>query len=134
MEVSLLLTERFDFYLQYRTSRPSPYLNGIAHKWLYSHGGRKWETFYSPEAREVQRRFFDHFLKGEPNGWETTPRVRLAVRRSREVYDMRTATDWPLPEVTYVTLYLDAVTGTLTPELPANEGMVQYDPRGGSRD
>src|SRR6266487_1617230 len=60
--------------------------------------------------------------------------VRLAVRRSRDVCDVRTATDWPLPEVTYVTLYLDAVTGTLTPELPANEGVVQYDPRGGPRD
>ena len=60
-------------------------------KWLYTHGGRKWETFYAPEAREVQRRFFDHFLKGEPNGWEATPRVRLAVRRSREVCDVRTS-------------------------------------------
>ena len=105
-----------------------------AQKWLYTHGGRKWERFYAPEAREVQRRFFDHFLKGEPNGWETTPRVRLAVRRSREVCDMRATTDRPLTEVTYVTLYLDAVTGTLTAELPANEGMVQYDPRGGPRD
>jgi predicted acyl esterase len=53
-----------------------------AQKWLYTHGGRKWERFYASEMREVQRRFFDHFLKGEPNGWETTPRVRLAVRRS----------------------------------------------------
>jgi uncharacterized protein len=103
------------------------------HKWLYTHGGRKWETFYSPEAREMQRRFFDHFLKGEPNGWETTPRVRLAVRRSREVYDVCPETQWPLPEVRYVPLYLDAVTGTLVPELPANEGVAQYDPRGGSR-
>jgi len=105
-----------------------------AQKWLYTHGGRKWETFYSPEAREMQRRFFDHFLKGEPNGWETTPRVRLAVRRSREVYDVRPETEWPLPEVKYVPLYLDAVTGTLVPELPANEGVAQYDPRGDSRD
>jgi uncharacterized protein len=50
------------------------------------------------------------------------------------VYDIRTTTDWPLPEVTYVMLYLDAVTGRLTPELPANEGVVQYDPQGGTRD
>src|SRR5229473_7863680 len=82
-----------------------------AQKWLYTHGGRKWERFYAPEARDVQRRFFDHFLTGEPNRWEATPRVRLAVRRSREVCDMRTTTDWPLPEVTYVTLSLDDVTG-----------------------
>jgi uncharacterized protein len=30
-------------------------------KWLYTHGGRKWETFYGEEARGVQRRFLDHF-------------------------------------------------------------------------
>jgi hypothetical protein len=48
--------------------------------------------------------------------------------------DIRTTTDWPLPGVTYVTLYLDAVTGTLTAELLANEGVVQYNPRGGPRD
>src|SRR5260370_24544636 len=104
-----------------------------AQKWLYTHGGRKWETFYAPEVREVQRRFFDHFLKGEPNGWERTPRVRLAVRRSREVSDVRAATEWPLPDGTYETLYPDAVTGTLRPELPATPGVVQYDPRGGAR-
>src|SRR6266702_4652243 len=64
-----------------------------AQKWLYTHGGRKWERFYAPEARDVQRRFFDHFLKGEPNGWEATPRIRLAVRRARDVCDIRTTTD-----------------------------------------
>src|SRR5258708_1175549 len=42
---------------------------GSAQKWLYTHGGRKWETFYASETRDLQRRFFDHFLKGEPNGW-----------------------------------------------------------------
>lgn len=102
-------------------------------KWLYTHGGRKWETFYSPEAREMQRRFFDHFLKGEANGWKETPRVRLAVRRSREVCDVRHATQWPLPEAKYVPLYLDTATGMLIPELPSNEGVVQYNPRGGTR-
>jgi predicted acyl esterase len=105
-----------------------------AHKWLYTHGGRKWETFYSPEAREVQRRFFDHFLKGEPNGWEATPRVRLAVRRSREVCDIREASAWPLAEVTYVPLYLDAVTWALTTDLPVTEGVRQYDPHDGPGD
>ena len=34
-------------------------------KWLFTHGRRKWETFYSDEARTTQRRFLDHFLKGE---------------------------------------------------------------------
>jgi putative CocE/NonD family hydrolase len=109
---------------------------GSAQKWLYTHGGRKWHTFYSPEARDLQRRFFDHFLKGEPNGWEGTPRVRLAVRRSRDVWDVRPEPNWPLAGVTYVPLYLDAATGTLRAEPPVEEGVARYDPnaRGGSRD
>ncbi len=90
---------------------------------------RKWHTFYAPEARDLQRRFFDHFLKGAPNGWDATPRVRLAVRRSREIADVRAEPDWPLAGVTYVPLYLDAVAETLHPESPREEGVVRYDPR-----
>jgi uncharacterized protein len=106
---------------------------GSAQKWLYTHGGRKWHTFYAPEERDLQRRFFDHFLKGEPNGWDRTPRVRLAVRRSREVWDMRAEPDWPLAGVTYVPLFLDAAAGALRPEPPVEEGIVRYDPSGGPR-
>jgi predicted acyl esterase len=104
------------------------------HKWLYTHGGRKWERFYSPEACALQRRFFDHFLKDEQNGWEATPRVRLAVRRARQICDVRAAAQWPLPEVRYIPLYLDAVSGTLAAEPPAYEGIVRYDSRGGAHD
>lgn len=109
---------------------------GSARKWLYTHGGRKWHTFYSPEARDLQRRFFDHFLKGEPNDWEQTPRVRLAVRRSREVSDVRSEPNWPLNGATYVPLYLDVVAGILSSEPPGEEGIAGYNPSdgGGPRD
>ena len=50
-------------------------------KWLDIHGRKEWETYYSREALERQRRFFDHFLKGEDNDWLDTPRVRLEVDR-----------------------------------------------------
>ena len=107
---------------------------GSAQKWLYTHGGRKWHTFYSPEARELQRRFLDRFLKGEANGFEQTPRVRLAVRRSLDDRDVRTEPDWPLEHVTYVSLYLDGPTAALRTEAPLDEGVVSYDPEAGSRD
>src|SRR6266581_3227929 len=107
---------------------------GSAQKWLYTHGARKWETFYASETRDLQRRFFDYFLKGEPNGWERTPRVRLAVRRSRDVADVRTEPNWPLPGVRYVPLYLDASAGTLAPQAPLDESIVRYAARGGSGD
>ena len=51
--------------------------------------------------RALQRRVFDHFLKGEPTDWERTPRVRLTVRRSRHVWDVRAETRWPIAGVTY---------------------------------
>jgi uncharacterized protein len=83
---------------------------GSRDKWLFTYGRRKWETFYSSEARDLQRRFLDHFLKDEDNDWERTPRVRLEVRKARDDYDVRFESHWPLPTVAYTPLYLDAKT------------------------
>jgi uncharacterized protein len=103
---------------------------GSAQKWLTTHGGRKWETFYSPEARSLQRRFFDHFLKGEANGWEQTRRIRLTVRKSKDVHTVRDETDWPIPSVTHAPLYLDARSGTLMHQPPVEDGVSCYHPNG----
>ncbi len=35
--------------------------------------------YYDETNVEDLRRFFDHYLKGEDNGWEQTPRVRYSV-------------------------------------------------------
>jgi putative CocE/NonD family hydrolase len=86
---------------------------GSPDKWLFTHGRRKWETFYSREARDLQRRFFDHYLKGEDNGWERTPRVRLEVRQARDEYVVRFEPSWPPHAFAYASLYLDAKTGQL---------------------
>jgi uncharacterized protein len=99
---------------------------GSQQKWLYTHGRRKWETFYSEEAQGVQQRFFDHFLKGQPNGWEATPRVRLETRRSRCDYEVRSETTWPLTTVRYTPLFLDALAGALRPAEVKEEGRVTY--------
>jgi hypothetical protein len=99
---------------------------GSREKWLFTHGRRKWETFYSQEARELQRRFFDRYLKGEPNDWESVPRVRLEVRKSRDEFLVRSEPQWPLRSASYQPLYLDARTGRLGPELPAESATVSY--------
>ena len=101
---------------------------GSAEKWLFTHGGRKWETFYSPEAKHVQRRFLDRYVKGERNGWEAAPRVCLAVRRNRDTVRLRQADAWPIP-VSYTPLFLDAANGTMAPELPSAASVASYDPR-----
>lgn len=48
-------------------------------KWLWTHRGGKWSTFYSMEAFAAQRAFFDCFLKAEDSGWSLQPAVRLCL-------------------------------------------------------
>ena len=50
------------------------------HKWLEVHGIEHWTHFYTDYGVKLQKRFFDHFLKGEDNGWDEQPRVQLQVR------------------------------------------------------
>ncbi len=97
-------------------------------KWLFTHGRRKWETFYSPEARELQRRFFDRYLKGLDNQWERTPRVRLEVRTARNAYRVRPEAQWPLESVRYEAWHQDAATQQLNIERCPDEAAVSYEP------
>ena len=41
-------------------------------KWLEAHGIEHWTHFYTDYGVELQKRFFDHFLKGEDNGWDSS--------------------------------------------------------------
>ena len=82
-------------------------------KWLYGHGRKEWETYYAREGLEMQKRFFDCFLKGHENGMRETPRVRIEVRDY--FYDGRERyfDDFPIPETDYQPLYLDAANNSL---------------------
>lgn len=59
--------------------------SGVAsqQKWLEVHGLEHWTEFYTDYGIDIQRRFFDHFLKGADNGWDRTPPVqsKYAPRR-----------------------------------------------------
>lgn len=48
-------------------------------KWLRIHNTQEWPDLYDEGNSEDLCRFFDHYLKGEDNGWENTPKVRIAV-------------------------------------------------------
>ncbi len=85
-------------------------------KWLVVHGRRKWETYYSADALELQRRFLDHFLKGAPVGWADEPAVRYELRHTRTRYTVRSSAHWPLPHARLRTLHLDAASMTLAPQ------------------
>ena len=97
------------------------------HKWLYTHGRAKWAEFYSAEALDVQKKFFDCFLKGADSTILYTPRVRLEVRERLDKYLVRYEDDWPIPRTKYKKLYLDAETGTLNFHEVSREQKVSYD-------
>jgi predicted acyl esterase len=97
-------------------------------KWLFTHGRKKWETFYSDEALAFQKRFLDHFLRDIDNGMARVPKVRLEVRRGYYRQEVRNEESWPPSLVQPARLYLCANTNSLQREPVALEGRVQYRP------
>lgn len=98
---------------------------GSTEKWLYTHGRCKWEEYYSEEALAIQKRFYDHFLKGLDNGMDKIPRVRLEVTETMDIYAVRSEGEWPIARTAYQKLYLVA-DGTLGHEKPVQEQKVTY--------
>jgi predicted acyl esterase len=82
---------------------------GSAQRWLYTHRGGKWATYYSPDALGAQERFFDHFLKDADNGQPDQPAVRLAVHDVRDApVEVRGEHEWPLARTEWRRLDLPA--------------------------
>lgn len=96
------------------------------YKWLYTHGRKKWETYYSKEALDIQTRFFDHFLKGLDNGMLQEPRVRLEVREAYYKAHVRYVDDWPLTAVGHKKLFLNAGDHSMSFSLPDQESYIRY--------
>lgn len=90
-------------------------------KWLECHGLEHWTHFYTDYGRELQKAFFDHFLKGEDNGWDRRPPVLLNVRYPGERFEPREEGEWPLARTQWKRYYLDADGQTLGPR-PAEVG------------
>lgn len=85
-----------------------------AEKCLLVHGQKKWRHYYDPENVELQRRFFDHFLKGDETGLDDWPPVRIQVRDRGSEGAFRDEAAWPLARTNYRPLYLDAASGSLS--------------------
>jgi len=80
---------------------------GSKQKWLEAHGGSHWAPFYTDYGVKLQKRFFDHFLKGLDNGWEEQPRVLLNVRYPGEKFVQRAEHEWPLARTRWTHFHLD---------------------------
>lgn len=97
---------------------------GSKQKWLEMHGYEHWTEYYTVEGRAMMRKFFDHFLKGEDNGWENTPPVQLNVRYP-DRFVKRAEQEWPLARTQWTPCYLNAADLTLG-ATPPGSGSASY--------
>jgi predicted acyl esterase len=99
-------------------------------KWLESHGIEHWTHFYTDYGRDLQKRFFDYFLKGEKNGWDKQPQVLLQVRHLNR-FEERLENEWPLARTQWTKYYFDFASGGLAAApLKAEHGNVSFDAMG----
>ncbi len=98
-------------------------------KWLEVHGIEHWTEFYTDYGVNLQKRFFDHFLKGEDNGWAEQPNVQLQVRHP-DRFEERFEADWPIPRTLWTEFYLDASNMTLTTSAPSANQDISYEATG----
>jgi predicted acyl esterase len=94
-------------------------------KWLEVHGGEHWTLYYTDYGVELQRRFFDWFLKGEGD-WDRQPPVLLQVRHPGERFVPRAENEWPLARTQWRQLYLQHEGAELTWKSPAEETTASY--------
>ena len=98
-------------------------------KWLELHGLEHWTHFYTDYGVDLQKQFFDHFLKGEDNGWDRRRRVLLQVR-TIEGFEERSADQWPLPDTKWTELFLDAGNTALGHDAATDSATVTYEASG----
>ena len=96
-------------------------------KWLRVHNSQEWPDYYDEANVEDLRRFFDHYLKGEDNGWERTPRVRYSLLDLEGGDRIGVpAETFPPSDVIPTRYYLDGRTRSLSTTAPTAEVPAAY--------
>jgi predicted acyl esterase len=78
-------------------------------KWLRFHPYQEWYDLWGcPESIQELLKFFDRYLKGIQNDWESTPRVRMAVLKFGQSPSVGgiVEQDFPIPNTEYKKAYL----------------------------
>jgi predicted acyl esterase len=94
-------------------------------KWLEVHGIEHWTHFYTDYGRELQLRFFDHFLHGKDNGFDKQPRVLLQVRHL-DKFAGRAEREWPLKRTKWTKFYLDPAGGALAMKAASRKAVQSF--------
>ena len=99
-------------------------------KWLEVHGGSHWAPFYTDYGVALQKRFFDHYLKGKKNGWKKTAPISLLVRSPGEKFVQRDEKEWPLKRTQWTTLHLNPQGMTFSQDPIKENAQITYDMMG----
>lgn len=98
-------------------------------KWLRWHGTQEWYDMYgNQDGKDELLGFFDRFLKGVANDWETTPRIRLAALRfgTQDPIENIVTETFPPEQTKHEVLFL-AADGKLGSAPPSETTTVSYD-------
>jgi predicted acyl esterase len=96
-------------------------------KWLEAHPGRHEEWFYLDYGLQLQKRFFDHFLKGQQNGWGDEAPVWLNLRKPfTDEVELRKENEWPLSSTNWTKLFLDAGSKSLNWQPATRDGQTKF--------
>jgi predicted acyl esterase len=96
-------------------------------KWLRVHNSQEWPDYYEQANQDDLLRFFDHFLKGEHNGWEKTPAVRYSLLDLEGGDRVAIEADsFPPAGVTSTKYYLNGRSRALTAHAPDDDVPVAY--------
>jgi predicted acyl esterase len=99
-------------------------------KWLEVHGGSHWAAFYTDYGVTLQKRFFDHFLKGAKTDWENQPRVQLQIRHPGEKFVKRHESEWPLARTQWTKFFLNPADRSLGTQPPEAETSIDFEALG----
>src|SRR5262249_24580765 len=99
-------------------------------KWLEVPGDAHWSHFYTDYGRNLQKRFFDHFLKGIGNGWDAQPKVQRQILHPGQRLGEGYEASWPLPRPQWTKYYLHPDTMRLDPVPPAAAARLDYEALG----
>jgi putative CocE/NonD family hydrolase len=128
IEVPLLSAANWAHHLHTRGNFEGYLGAGSAEKWLEVHGLEHWVLYYADYGVDLQRSFFDHYLRGLDNGWPNRAPVTLNVRHVDGSFTLREEREWPLARTEWTSLYLDAANldgGALRVAAPAEASSVE---------
>lgn len=107
------------------------YLEAAAReKWLEVHGDSHWSLFSAAYGTALQKRFFDHYLRGIDNGWQHTAPVTLNIRHPGERFVLREEREWPLARTRWTRFYLNPLDMTLAGSPVEAARAIEYDAAG----